>query len=219
MKRCLAAVLAFLSLMSADLAWAQDGSTGRLVRGDVTGAVGWLHVRKDSLHDYDDWNQTLFGSASVGFYWTDHLKLEAQAGASHEFSVYSSDTIEVDGRPFYGVSEYRFSARRLSLAGQYQFGRNQWFHPFLGAGIEVVAERVSEREQAVYSYDPVTRQSRLARPETDHPDHTDVKPMGLVQSGFKVYFHPRVFLLTDLRVGFGSDAKDVLMRFGLGVDF
>jgi opacity protein-like surface antigen len=219
MKRSLAAAFVFLLSMSADLAWAQETSMGRLVRADVTGAIGWLQVRKDSLHGYDDWNPTLFGGASAGFYLTDHVKLEAQAGASHEFSVYASNTIDVDGRRFTGVSEYEFAARRGSLAVQYQFGRNQWFHPYLGAGIEVMAERVSQREQAIYSFDPVTRQSRLARPEVQHPDHTDVKPMGLVQTGFKNYFHPRVFFLTDLRVGLGSDARDVLMRFGLGVDF
>jgi opacity protein-like surface antigen len=198
---------------------AQNAQTGRLVHADVSGTLGWVHAKKDSGEGYNDWSPTLFGGIDVGFYWTDHVKTEVEAGANREFGVYIPETFEVDGQSFHAASNYRFAARRLGLVGKYQFGHNQWFHPFLGGGVEIVVERVSERDEAVYAYDQVTRAFRLVRPAFEHPDRTETRALGLANAGFKAYLHPRAFFLTDVRTGFRSNIEEVLLRFGLGVDF
>jgi opacity protein-like surface antigen len=214
-----AAAILFLTGEMASVR-AQEPNGHKLVRGDVTGSVGWLHVNKEELGTYDDWHsRALFGSVGVGIYWTDHVKTELQVGANDRFTVYAPARFEIAGQPFGSSSEYEFAARRLSLTGQYQFGRNQWFHPFLGAGIEVLAERTSRRDAAVYSFDQVTRQSRIVRDAVAHPDRTDVRTLALVTTGFKAYVHPRAFFLTDGRVSFDSRINEVLLRFGLGIDF
>ena len=219
--RLLASTLALLSLIAGTApVGAQESTPDKLVRGDVTGSVGWLHVNKSELDAYNDWfSRAFFGSVGVGIYWSAHVKTELQVGANDTFSVYAPLRFESPGQVFNSSSDYEFSARRLSLTGQYQFGRNQWFHPFLGGGVEVVAERMSRRDAPVYSFDQITRQSRIVREAIDQPERTDVRAMALVTMGFKAYVHPRAFFLTDGRVSFDNRVDEVLVRFGFGVDF
>jgi opacity protein-like surface antigen len=219
--KVLASTVALLSLIAGTApVGAQESNTDKLVRGDVTGSVGWLHVNKSELEAYNDWfSRAFFGSVGVGIYWSAHVKTELQVGANDAFSVYAPARFEAGGQVFNSSSEYEFAARRLSLTGQYQFGRNQWFHPFLGGGLEVVAERVSRRDAAVHSFDQITRQSRIVREAIEHPNRTNVRTLALVTTGFKAYVHPRAFFLTDGRVSFDDRVAGVLLRFGFGIDF
>ena len=50
--------------------------TAPVIRGDAAATIGWLSVRTPASEFYNDGSRenSLFGSAAVGWHWTDHLK-------------------------------------------------------------------------------------------------------------------------------------------------
>ena len=191
----------------------------RLVRGDVGGDLGWLSVNRSEIDAFDDWfSRSFFGGLTAGWYWTDHWKTELSAGASTKVSAYGARPGPVGG-PLFLSSRYNLNTRRLGLAQPCQFGRNAWFHPYAGVGLEAVAQGLWQTDDPVYVYDPVTRVSRQLRPEVHHPKRTDWRTFGSLSSGFKAYMTPRAFFRTDLRVTFADRPEEVLLRFGFGVDY
>ena len=216
----MATVLVVGLLLAGAVTVRAEDQTGRLAHGDVTGAIGWLHVNKDSLDPYNGWSQALFGSVSVGLYWTDHLKTEIQAGANNGFSVYAPERFEINGQSFNAAAKYTFAGRRLSAIGQYQFGHNQWFPPVRG-------HRTRDSCRAHLARGPVgiclrsghtaepsgARRGRACRP---HEDPAAWARPGRLQ---RLYVHPRAFFLSNVRVAVGKRPEEVLLRFGLGVDF
>ena len=193
---------------------------GRLPRADFSGTLGWFSANQSEIASYDQWaNRSLIGEVGAGKYWTPHWKTEVLVGASTETDVYGSHSIVIDGQPFYSPSNFTFSTRRLAVTQQYQFGNNQWFHPYLGVGIDGVWEHSARRDQAIYAYDQVGRRSVLVRPERDYPAHTDARAVPAAAAGFKSYITPHAFFRGDLRVTFSRRPDEVVLRFGFGVDF
>jgi hypothetical protein len=137
-------IVALLLLLGPRPALAQDP----LVRGDVSATLGWFSANKSELESYNDWyNRSLIGEAAGSVYWTNHWKTEIAAGASTEAWVYGSQTFELNGARLFAPSRVRFGTRRLSFTQQYQFGDNEWVHPYLGAGIDLVWERSLRRDE------------------------------------------------------------------------
>ena len=201
-------------------AGAQETVGKRLVRGDVSATIGWLHVNRGELDAYDEWdNRGLSGDLGFGWYWTDHIKSEIQAEVAHEMTAYVSTRVDTGGPPLFTSSQYAFATRRFSLIQQYQFGRNQWFHPFIGGGLQVVRERTSREDMPLYSFDQVTRQTRIVREALVHPVRTQVTTHALISGGFKAYVARRAFFLTDVRLAFTGRPEEVLVRIGMGIDF
>ena len=108
---------------------------------------------------------------------------------------------------------------RLAIGQRYQFFRNAWFHPDVGAGAEVAWVTQTMRLEPVFVYDPAGRMPAPLEPgRTEGPDTTlEVRPFADV--GFKAYMSPRVFFRGSARVTARHGVEDVLLRFGVGVDF
>jgi hypothetical protein len=217
MKPSMSLAAAVLILWTATLAAAQDRTP--LARGDVSGTAGWLAVNTTGLESYNDWHGQGLFTAAAGWYWTDHLKTDVEIGASTATQTYGAVPIDIDGQRHFVSSLIRFSSTRVALIQRYQFGRNQWFHPSLGAGVDIVRTSFSQREEPVLVYDQVTRQNHLLRQPIEHADRDDTEARALVVGGFKAYLTPRTFFLGDMRVAFASRPEDILLRVGFGVDF
>ncbi|MCA1650370.1 MAG: porin family protein, partial [Acidobacteria bacterium] len=102
--------VATLFLASVPPAEAQSVTGVPFPRADVGGSIGWLNVNKNELDSYDEWyNRSLYGGATGGWYWTEHLKTEVEVGASTTADLYTFEQIVVDGRQTYVSSEARFS--------------------------------------------------------------------------------------------------------------
>ena len=200
---------------------AQATAPPRLMRGDVSGTVGWATTNKSEFRSYNNWHSQGEASLALGWYWTDHHKTEIEVGATTERSTYSSTPFVVTGLPSTYIPSHRtFSSRRVAVIQHDQFRRNEWVHPFLGAGLDLVRERQSRRDEPVFSYDPVTRQSRVTRDAVQYGETTDLDARAVLTGGVKAYFTRKVFGLTDVRVSVGRRrTEDVHWRFGLGVDF
>lgn len=217
MKLFMPLAAAALLLWNARAASAQHATL--LARGDVTATAGRLAVNVANLDSYDDWHGQGLFTAGAGWYWTDHLKTDVEIGGTTKARTYAATPVVIGGQPHVASSQITFSSKRLALLQRYQFGRNEWFHPNVGAGLEVVSRSKSVRQDPVWVYDQVTRQSRLLIPAVQQERQKDAEARALAVAGFKAYVTRRAFFLGDFRVAFTDRPEDALLRFGVGVDF
>jgi hypothetical protein len=190
-----------------------------LVRADVAGLAGWLHLHRPGL-DYGEWihGPGLIGG-SAGWYWTDHLKTEIDGGVSSSAERFQSRRVEIEGQPVYYTSRLRFSTRSVAVGPQYQFYRNAWFHPFVGAGLALTWERTLREDDPVWGPDPTSGRTRLVSERRRFPENTDLVARAYAQAGFKAYVSQRAFFRSDLRLAIRKGVDEVAVRLGGGVDF
>jgi hypothetical protein len=199
-------------------AHAQDTIASPLVRVDAWAGLGWHHARVAEQGEYEDWyHSSLSGNASAGLYWTDHLKTEIDLGATSRGQIFVVEPVLVDGQQ---VGRYGWITHRthtLGVTQQYQFFRNAWFHPYIGAGLDLVRESKAERFEALQVFD------RLGRGRIIEPGHDESSRRLLVRAaaslGFKAYLSRRAYFRTDARIAMRSQIEDVVVRFGVGLDF
>lgn len=210
-------VLALL-LTAVSPGHAQTASAAAAARPDFSASLGWFNANKGELSSHNNWyNRALHGAATFGWHWSTHLKTELEVSATTEADFFASREEIINARLVYIPAEYDFATRHVSVAQHYQFGENAWFHPNLAAGIDINWETVRRLDRDAYHYDG--RQATLVRLTTRHPARTDVHVRPLLSAGFKAYMTPRSFFRSDLRFVVGRRIEDVLLRFGLGVDF
>jgi hypothetical protein len=209
-------------LAGAGVAAAQTDVTPGTPNADAHFVVGWqnLHKEQSTPQHYNDWlNGIFYGGAGAGWYWNDHLKTQIDIGAGTRGTQYRFEDVVVNG--VHTGQSSRVSVRQdsVSIGQQYQFFRNQWFHPHVGAGIDLARETVTEQYQPIFFFDNVTRTSGQLAPA--HPDTTDhnfiARPFA--EAGFKAYMTRRAFFSGDSRVMIRSGIDEVLFRFGFGIDF
>jgi hypothetical protein len=167
-------------------------------RWDLWGEAGWLgHNKAEVAPDWDDWYDAGFGGVGLGYHLTPHLRSELRAAVAGEGRVLEEQRVVVPGQPFpvFRLREHRYRTASLAAALAYQFFENQWFHPALGGGFELV----HEREAGVGG---------------------SVRMRPFVAAGFKWYGNERVFVRSDVRVSlFGNGAAArVTWSAGVGVD-
>jgi opacity protein-like surface antigen len=210
--------------LASGLAAAQEpASKAALTRADVHFVIGWqnLHKAQPSQDSYrNDWvNGIFYGGAGAGWYWTDHMKTQVDLGAGTEGHQYRYQYTTLNGQSTSTSSRASVRQQSVAIAQHYQFFRNQWFHPHVGAGIELARETTREEYQPVVAFDSVTHVSRQISPErTEGPvRRTLARPF--VETGFKAYMTPRAFFTGDARVMVRHGIDEVLFRLGFGVDF
>ena len=189
-----------------------------VARVDASGTIGWLLVDKDGETYANHWHSSLYGGFGGGYYWTDHLKTEIDFGVGEEANSYGSRRFDHNGSPGLIGVESHFSRRTLGIGQHYQFFRNQWFHPHIGAGVLVVWEETWEILDSAIVYEP-NRPPRVVAPARIEPRRTEESAKAFVASGFKGYLNQRTFFRMDLRVAFDKDVDETLLRIGFGIDF
>ena len=207
--------------MLLGLSTVTSAQTRPVTRSDLNATIGWLAADAGSSGPYSShqWESSLLGAVGAGWYWTDHLKTEIDFGAGTQAEAYLVTSTSSDGLIGYRAIERRFSRRVIGVGQQYQFFRNAWFHPHLSAGANLTWERQTDHTQPVYTYDPVTRASRLVQPGRVEGPRTEFTVRPFVAGGFKAYMTRRAFFRTDLRMGFKSGVDETMLRFGFGIDF
>jgi opacity protein-like surface antigen len=210
-------------LIGAGLAAAQEPARAPLNRGDVHFVLGWQNIRKEqpSAQSFDnDWlNGIFYGGAGAGWYWTDNLKTQVDVGGGTHANQYRYESTTVNGLNTTTSSRLRVQQQNLALSQQYQFFRNEWFHPHIGAGIDIARETTTEEYEPTFAFDSAARVTRQLTPRRiEGPDHRIVaRPF--VEAGFKGYVTRRAFFTGDSRVMVRGGIDEVLFRFGFGVDF
>jgi len=218
--------LAIAALLTASTATAQDAPAAPVLtltpadasRWDAYGHLTWLgrHVHQP----FDPWYEVATGGATVGYYWTSHLKAELDVSTSTQGQTYWVEPVP----PFPGVSsfvtsDHEFRLTTVSAALNAQFFENTWFHPFVGAGIELTRERehIERTTSIVIPRDPRVPPA-ISPPQVETKTRYVGRPF--VGAGFKVYVSERAFSRTDLRTSWSSDGLTTLAwRNGIGFDF
>ncbi len=191
-----------------------------LARNDTTLSVGWAGSEY-ALSDYDRWRGSLFLSVTGGHYWTDHLKTEIEAGWSSRVNDETYELVTVRNVPSYGRATYRIRDDRLTVGQSYQFGRNAWAHPYVGAGADLIRRRtmLDRPAQTTYPNSPSTRPAPWIDIPAFRASETQVLVRPFIKTGVKMYASERMFFLTELKLGFAPDLDHALWKLGLGFDF
>jgi opacity protein-like surface antigen len=193
----------------------------QLPRADAHFVIGWQNIRKDQPQNhYNDWlNDIFYGGAGAGFYWTDNLKTQVDFGAGTRAKQYRYRQVPANGGIAYESSRLTLRQQAVSIGQQYQFFRNQWFHPHLGVGVELARETTTEEYEPITFFDNVTRTSRVIQPaRTEGPEH-DFIARAFAEGGMKAYITRRAFFTGDMRMMFRHGIDEVLFRAGFGFDF
>lgn len=191
-----------------------------LMRGDVAGTLGWLSGNKSETQSQssNDWyNHGFYMGVQGGWYWTDHHKTEVEAGLTTPIEFWTYRSFTVDGLSAWRTSVFTYKLGRLAVGQHYQFLRNAWVHPYVGAGVDVTWERSTERADPLVVYD--ARGPRELRPGGTFGPDTTVHVRPYLQTGFKAYMNRRAFFRSDLRVLVRDRLDEVLLRCGFGIDF
>lgn len=211
-------------LLVAGSADAQAEVPAAQPRADFHAVIGWQNLRQDRGRDtfdtFNNWSNGIFyGGAGAGWHWTDHFKTQVDVGAGTLGRHYRYRALTINGVQTSSSSRVAVRQSSVAVSQQYQFFRNQWFHPRLGAGLDIARETRREEFQPVFTYDPVTRTSRQVSPaRIEGPSHdTIVRPFG--ELGFKGYMTRRAFFTGDVRLMVRGGIDEVLFRIGFGVDF
>lgn len=189
---------------------------------DVAGHIGWLGSNKAGVGaEWDDWYNAPAGGLTVGHYLTPHFKAEIQAAFSGEGRIFDEQPIPVPGQafPIFRSREHYFSATTVSGGVSRQFFENQWFHPFVGGGLEVVREqeRIETLQQFVPGPDP---RVPVVIPALVGAESVRWAARPYVTTGFKWYVSQRGFVRGDLRVSISNQgAQHVVWAAGAGIDF
>ena len=192
-----------------------------LPRWEVSGEAGWLSSNKSEIgQDWNDWFDVAYGGGAVGYYLTRNLKTDLRLAFSGEGSVYQEERVSIPGQPFpaFRLREHHFRAATLGSSVTYQFFDNQWFHPQVGAGLEVMREsdRAFVPEGRVPSREPGVP---LVIPGADSRTTISWAVRPVVSTGFKWYVNERAFIRSDVRVAIGSRrAAHVVWVAGIGAD-
>jgi len=187
---------------------------------DAAGYVGWFRANRGGIggQTFRDWFSTPRLSLGIGHYWTEHLKTEAELAITGQGRLVSFEELESEPDVSrYLYRDHTYSVSTLSLVQAWQFRRNAWVHPFLGAGIDIDWERrtvetslqVSDnRTEPVFTVVTLPRETR-----------TEVVPRAVAVAGLKAYLTRNAFFRTDVRASFRESVDQVAWRFGIGLDF
>jgi len=199
----------------------QPVQPAQMPRADVHVVAGWQNLRHGEPSElYDDWlNAILYGGAGAGWFWTDHLKTQVDVGAGTRAHQYRVRQLTVDGNQAYESSRAAVRQGSVAVSQQYQFFRNQWFHPHVAGGVELVRETTTEEYQPLIVFDNATRVTRTIAPaRTEGPEHRYLA-RGFGETGFKAYMSRKAFFTGDMRIMFRGGIEEVLFRAGFGFDF
>ena len=115
----------------------------------------------------------------------------------------------------------RYTARQFGVGQFWQFGRNAMFHPWIGAGVDVVRIEHELDRPAQFTY--VTPSS--GQPSRSIPvppllvTSTTTRAVPFASAGLKAYFNERGFVRSNLKLQIRDGVEQVVWRIGVGVDF
>ena len=186
---------------------------------DVSGDIGWFNSRRAEVTDtWDQWYDVPAASASVGRYWTPHIRSDVRVSVAGEGRTFQQDRIGSSGELFPRYREHYFRTAAAGIGLSYQFLENQWFHPFAGGGVEV--ERQSHRiVSPELRLPPRPGQPPLVLPPLTAGPTVSYSARPFVATGFKWYVHERAFIRSDVKVSIGRD-RNIQNTYsaGIGVD-
>jgi len=191
-------------------------------RWDVAGQLSMLNRNKSDLSRWDHWYSVAAINGTAGYYWTPHFKSEIEIGTSGEGTIASQEEALVSGQsvPYPRYRDHKLRETTLGATAMYQFFENQWVHPFVGVGAELVRERHLADALPPSSVRFSTAVPSLSLPSVPAIDTISYSVRPIVTGGFKFYVSPHAFVRTDVRTALSADRPLAWQwRAGFGFDF
>jgi hypothetical protein len=221
MRGTLKTLIVVLGLASAVPAAAQS-----IPRHDLSVLLGWSTANRPrpSL-PYDSWIGAWFTTATTGWYWSDHQKTEVTVAGASERQHFGGFEFTEHSPLSYTSSSTTFALRTQLFTGAqiYQFFRNTYVHPFVGAGVEIDRERwetvtvdetyVRASESPISPYELTTSTTTRSEPDV----RLRARPFAI--AGLKGYLSERTFIRADISLSAGRAFDRVSWRIGGGFDF
>lgn len=223
MRAFLPVVIAVAALASSAAAQELSPVPVTRPRGDAQAMIAWQNLREPqpsgTLGPQNTWlNAIVHGAVGAGWYWTEHLKTTVDVGGGTSGRQYRYTQTVSPGSTTYSESILRLRETNIDVSQQYQFFHNAWFHPRVGAGLDIAREHRTEQYYPVTIVDNVTHTSRsVGGLRSEFDTRMRVRPFGEI--GFKAYMSRRAFFTTDARLRFQPGIDEVRLRFGFGMDF
>jgi hypothetical protein len=210
-------------LMMPAVAGAQSVGPPAPPRAEISGSVAWLHVPFDSVspeffHDRE-WTRHATATARGAVYWTEHWKSEVSIARSTSVRTWDTEPVRFGTEVAFRSITHNMQFTRVGFAQVYQFRRNEWVHPSLGAGV------LFQQRSGESLYDPAL----VHRPPTGVPvtvAPAERRSLGrswhsapFVSAAVKAYVTPQVFFRSDLELAFRREVESVAMHAGFGFDF
>jgi len=208
---------------SAD-AYAQQSTHLKLpaaARWDVSGQLSMLNRNKSELSQWDHWYSVAAVNGTGGYYWTPHWKSEFEIGMSGEGTIDAEEETPVPGQsfPYLRYRDHKLREMTVGATALYQFFENQWVHPFVGVGAELVRERHLADAMPAASIRFSTAVPSLPLPPVPAIDTVSYSVRPVLTGGFKFYVSPRAFVRTDVRTALSIDRPVAWQwRGGIGLD-
>jgi hypothetical protein len=193
----------------------------RLPRNDATLSIGLNGGWYEDVGEYDHWHGTLFGGVSTGHYWTQNLKTDIEAAWLSTAKADNYEPIIFGGASTYVRTSYRVNDLKVSLAQSFQFGRNAWVHPYLGAGADIIHRRETEDRAPQFAsvFTGTNTPSRTVLIPASREHESDIRVVPFVKGGFKLYVSDRAFFVQEFKFGIGAHLEHALWKTGIGFDF
>jgi hypothetical protein len=186
------------------------------------GATAGLMSATPGPHDtpyYDRWYGEGRYAGSLAYYWTRNLKTEFEHHWSGEESRYYQDAISIGGAIHPVARESFHQLQQSALRLVWQFGDNQWIHPYVSAGAVLDIERRHETSPPVYRPGQPGQPPVIIRNAMDSGHRTEYRGGWTIGGGAKFYMTERAFFNAGI-VGTNSRrAATVSMLAGFGIDF
>ena len=214
----------FVTLLFAGLAEAQ---TAEPAKWDVNFSAGFFENRpfeetRGSTFG-DEWYGEGRYAASIGYYWTPHLKTEFEFAHTGEGRRWMHEIIRVPGTTISHPigTEVFHRLQQGSARVVWQFNENTWVHPYLNGGVVIDRERRTWRsqEQFYYQGDPRTRPPILLRPAVCCSRVIDYRYGVTVGGGSKFYVSPNSYVNAGMQVTYAKPATTASVLLGFGVEF
>ena len=212
----------FAVLLGIGASTAEAQSQAPQKRFDAAVSAGWLEGKpgpNDTPYG-DDWFGAGRYGAQIGYYWTEHLKTEVEFARSGEGEIY---LLENRRMPDGGAFSYRVdSIHRVDQLGvrmAYQFGSNQWIHPYVSGGVYGEADRTRAHVDDQMYY-PIGARTPILIPGSDSDTHYHYDVGFTVGAGAKFYVSKHAFFNAG-SIGTWANSTTGSFSFiaGFGIDF
>jgi len=194
--------------------------------GDVTLSAGTFSGDIDKIRtldvgprQFEPWVHMAIVDVTAGYYWTDHLKTEIEAAWTTDGEISGSGVVVLpNGQSGWVYDTSRYTASQFGVGQLWQFGRNATFHPWIGAGVDVVRVEHELDRPAQFIY--VSGQPALSIPVAQSLlSARTTRVLPFASAGFKAYFNERGFVRSDLKLRVRDGMEQVVWKIGVGVDF
>jgi len=141
---------------------------------------------------------------------------------SGEGTIDAEEETPVPGQsfPYLRYRDHKLREMTVGATALYQFFENQWVHPFVGVGAELVRERHLADAMPAASIRFSTAVPSLPLPPVPAIDTVSYSVRPVLTGGFKFYVSPHAFVRTDVRTALSTDRPVAWeWRGGIGFDF